>query len=398
MAPLMTDATAYEDQPYLTELSTEVVSAGELDDRPYALLRATICYPEGGGQPPDRARLNGVAVTDVQRRDEDILHFLEAPVEAGPAKLELDWERRFDHMQQHTAQHLLSAIAAERFGWATTSFHLGVGQSDIELDTESIGEAELTELERQVLTEIRAARPVTARRVTLDEYRELDIRTRGLPEDHTGDVRLVEIEGIDVTTCGGTHLSSTAEIETMRLGPTESLRGGTRLYWMAGGRVRRRLALLESRNSDLRRLLETGGDELVEIATQKALALKEARKSLDRRLGELASAHAHALAAAPATLVDAHFDDVDGGFLQRIARELLELASGKVALLTASSEKGDFFLLAAGPDSGLDVAEAGPQVAGILDGRGGGSGTSFQGKAGSLSGRDHALTRLSELA
>ena len=111
--------------------------------------------------------------------------------------VELDWARRFDHMQQHTAQHLLTAVAADRFGWPTTAFHLGEHVSDVELDVAAIDEEQLRSLENAVAAEVRAARPVTARRVSRDEYERTDVRSRGLPAGHAGDVRLVEIDGVD---------------------------------------------------------------------------------------------------------------------------------------------------------------------------------------------------------
>lgn len=392
----MTDPPAYERHPYLAEIATEVTQIGEVESLPFALLADTLLYPEGGGQPSDRGRLNGIAVVDVQRSGDGIRHLLESPAAIGPAKLELDWERRFDHMQQHTAQHLLSALAAERFGWATTSFHLGANGCDIEIDASRAAGDQLAELEELAAGAIRAARPVTARRVSPEQFAALEIRTRGLPDSHQGDVRLVEIEGIDVTTCGGTHLSSTAEIEVLTLGDTEPMRGGLRLHWLAGGRVRRRLALLETRQRELRTLFETSGEELSAVAAARLTALHEADRALRKLSGELAEARAAALAAAPEPIVSARFDGVDAGFLQAVARGLVAAAPGKAALLTAASDKGAFFVLTAGAESSLDVTRIGPRIAELLGGRGGGSGRIFQGKADSLDGLAGALALINE--
>lgn len=157
---------AYEREPYRTRLDVQAVAVGEEDGRPYAVLDDTVLYPEGGGQPADRGQLGGVAVVDVQRRDGALRHYLAANVAEGPAELVLDWRRRLDHMQQHTAQHLLSAIAADRFGWPTTSFHLGERVSDVELDVPSLSPSQLIAVEEGVASEVRAARPVRAWRVS----------------------------------------------------------------------------------------------------------------------------------------------------------------------------------------------------------------------------------------
>ncbi|HKJ02531.1 MAG TPA: alanyl-tRNA editing protein, partial [Longimicrobiales bacterium] len=228
------DVHAFEREPRLRRLDTEVVSAGEDRGRPFVILADTILYPEGGGQPADGGTVGGVPVVDVRKTAGAIRHVLASPAPSGPVTVELDWTRRFDHMQQHTAQHLLTAVADQRFGWPTTAFHLGAHVSDIELGTPGIDAAELAELEEAVAAEIRAARPVTARRVSPEAYAALPVRSRGLPEGHTGDVRLVEIEGIDLNTCGGTHCASTAELEALKLLGTEPVRGGTRLFYAAG--------------------------------------------------------------------------------------------------------------------------------------------------------------------
>ena len=385
---------AYERQPYRRELDVEVVGVGEADGRPFALLDDTLLYPEGGGQPADRGWLGGQRVVDVQRTDVGIRHVLEAPAAVGPAILILDWERRFDHMQQHTAQHLLTAVAADRFGWQTTSFHLLEEICDVELDAPAILSAELEDLEEAVAAEVRAARPVTARRVPPEEVATLEVRSRGLPAGHRGDVRLVEISGIDLNTCGGTHLASTAEIEAVKLFGTESRRGGTRLFWVAGGRVRRRLGVGEARLAELRALVGAADEELAGVVGLKLGQLKQASRRQKALAGHLADAVADGLVGRDGPLVEAHFDDADMGFLQRIARRFGASPREGLAFLTAEGEGGSCFVLAAGAESTLDVQEAGRRVAAALGGRGGGSGRLFQGKAASLARRTDALEAL----
>ena len=391
----MRHVLSYESDPYLRELATEVVSVGVEGERPFAVLADTILYPEGGGQPADRGFIGEAAVLDVQWRDGVAQHYLGRPIPPGAALVRLDWPRRFDHMQQHTAQHLLSALAEDRFGWPTTAFHLGAEVCDIELGVAAPPAAQLELLEEAVAVEIRAARPVTARRVPPEELAELAVRTRGLPEGFTGDVRLVEIEGIDVNTCGGTHLRSTAEIEAVKLLDTEPMRGGTRLRFVAGGRVRRRLAAHETRNAALRALLGAPDHELVTVAEGKLAQLHATEKRLRATEEELAGAVVHALASRPEVVVEAHFERRDAAFLQRLARQLAATAPAKLVLLTTASGEHALFALAVGEQLTLDVQALGREVASLLGGRGGGSGRIFQGKAGSLAARPQALARLS---
>jgi len=389
----MSAPRAYEREPYRTELQVRVVAAGDDAGRPWAVLDDTVLYPEGGGQPPDTGSLGGVAVVDVRRVGGEIRHYLAAAVPEGPAALRLDWARRFDHMQQHTGQHLLTAVAADRFGWETTAFHLGPETCDVELAVAAISGADAARLEEEVASEVRAARPVRARRVSAEEMPGLPVRTRGLPDGHTGDVRLVEIEGVDLNTCGGTHLRSTAEIETLKLLGTERLRGGTRLFFVAGGRARRRLEAHEARNARLRALLGAPDGGLAEAVDAKLGQLADRERALRVAEEELAQARADALAAAGVPLAEAHFEGRDLAFLSRVGKRFAALPVSGVAFLTSASEDAEAFLLAAGGAATVDLRALGAEVAGALDGRGGGSGRLYQGKA-SLARRGAALELL----
>jgi len=388
-------APAYERDPYLTKLDTEVTECGtDPRGRPWAITADTLLYPEGGGQPADRGTLASIAVLDVQRDNQRIIHTLAAPVGRGPATMRLDWARRFDHMQQHTAQHLLTAIAHGRFGWATTAFHLGPDLSDIELDAARLGPEDLEALEGAVAAEVRAARPVTARRVSAEAYAELPVRSRGLPEGHAGDIRLVEILGVDLNTCGGTHVRSTAELGMVGLVGTERLRGGTRVFFVAGDRARQRMAAHEARNLRLRELLGAPDGELVALTELRESQLRDARRTIKRLAVEFARAEAAALAAGSGVVLDGHWPDRDAAFLVELGRRLAELAPDRVALLTAGEDSDGVFVLVAGAASALDLAAVGPQVAEALGGRGGGRPPLYQGKATRLAAREAALAIL----
>ena len=386
----MTNAPfAFERDPYRTELATRILEAGADGSRPWVLLEDSIFYPEGGGQPSDRGEIVGeetAAVVDVQKGGEGIRHFLDRPLAAGPALLRLDWGRRFDHMQPHTGQHLLTAVAADRFRWETTAFHLGAEVSDIELDVSPLRPADLAALEEAVAAEIRAARPVTFRRVSAEEFAALPVRTRGLPDGHAGEIRLVEIAGVDLNTCGGTHLRSTAEIEGIKLLGTEAIRGGTRLFFEAGGRARSRFGAHESRNAALRTLLGAPDAGLVAATEAKREQLQEAHRKMRGLEEELIEAVAGAAAALPGGAFVRHFDGKGADFLQRLARQLAALAPGKAVLVTASAEGQHVFAIGFGERLAVDAPKVAKEIIAAIGGRGGGSGRVFQGKAPSWDG------------
>lgn len=387
----MSHIPAFHRDPFLTELDTEVIDAGEKEGRPYAVLADTLFYPEGGGQPADHGQLNKSLVIDVQKDGDRIRHYLDHPVQTGPAHLMLDWRRRWDHMQQHTAQHVLTAVALRDFGWRTTAFHLGPESSDIELDVAKLHRGDLDRLEVAVAAEILAARTVSYKEAQVEDFDRLGVRSRLLPEGFAGTVRLVDIEGLDLNTCGGTHLRSTAEIGTLCLLGTETMRGGSRVFFVAGDRVRIRMAAHEERNQQLRSLLDTGDDELADVVSLRIAREKDLARTARRLSDELAEAAALSLATRPDPVIDAHWDERDMAFLQKVARTLAEASPAKAALLTAETGDGAVFAVIAGGETGIDLAEIGPRIAETLGGRGGGRSPIFQGKADSLANRDEAL-------
>ncbi len=387
----MKKTPAYEKDPYLCELDTKILGVGTENAMPFADLEDSILYPEGGGQPGDRGWVASVRVVDVRRRDGVIRHYLEAPVEPGACKVVLDWGRRFDHMQQHTAQHLLTAIAEDRFGWPTTAFHLGESASDVELDVPTLESPELAELEEAVAAEIRSARRVTARRVSMQALEKLNVRSRGLPAGHTGTIRLVEIEEVDLNTCGGTHVRSTAELEALKIVSTEPMRGGIRVYFLAGTRVRKRLGEEIGRSTELRSLLGVPDSELPSAVRSRFDQIQELIHREKTLREELIEMSAEALSHRPGDLVHLHLKTADPGFLQQLARQFAHRAPGKAALLSGGTDSDGFFVVVAGDQVNCDVQSLGRQVAMLLHGRGGGSGRVFQGRATRLFKRKEAL-------
>lgn len=388
---------AFERQPYRRELEVEIVSVEPRAEAWMAVLDDTILYPEGGGQPCDRGWLEGVEVTQVERTDSGLLHVLEAAVAPGHGTLRLDWDRRYDHMQQHTAQHVITRTALDRFGWATRSFHIGPEVSDIELDCSPPPPEEIEGLEDSVAEAIVAARSIRSFRVGPEEYETLDVRSRGLPDGHRGDIRLVEIEDFDLNTCGGTHLASTAEIETVKIVGSESLRGGCRLFWVAGKRVRRRMAVQERHLASLRSLLDTGDAELAQGVATRLEQLKEAQRTRRTLEKELAEWIARDLARSDETVVELHLEGVEGALLRPIAEELACRGTFQAAFLTATLSDTTLFAVILGVDCRHDLQTVGSAVSQVLQGRGGGTGRVFQGKAATLARRSEAIGRLRQL-
>jgi Ser-tRNA(Ala) deacylase AlaX len=341
-------------------------------------LTDTVLYPEGGGQPADHGTIGGVAVLDVQRGPDGVVHTTGAPVPTGPATVAVDWPRRFDHMQQHTAQHLITALAHDTLGRPTVAFHLGADGCTLDLAGAPLSPAELRQLQDRTNAEIRAARPVSPRVVDAETYAGLEVRSRGLPDGHDGEIRLVEIAGLDRNTCGGTHVSSTAALQVVVLTRAERVKGGCRVHYLAGGRVTDALLERLERERELTERLTAPPAEHGALVARLLSDAKARAKEIGTLQRELAIHVGRALAGDPAAPPHLHRPGADLGVLRAIADAALAVRPDRALLLT-----GEGVFLVAGPPGVVDVA--GPRVAAALGGRGGGRGGRFQGKAGDLS-------------
>lgn len=345
------------------------------DGRYLVELENTIFYAESGGQPADGGRINEARVLDVRKQGGRIIHCVDRPLKPGPVELLLDIDRRRDHSQQHTAQHLLTRLASDRLGWTTIGFGIGETVSHIDFDIKNPPTEKLRLLEEMAAAEIRASRPVCARWVDPEEMARLPVRSRRLPEGLEGKIRLVEIEGVDLNTCGGTHVENTAELESICLVETEPMHGGTRVNWVAGGRVRRRMAEREEVLAEIRRLTGASDRELTSIIELKLSQLREARARLRRMREELGASVALRLKTEDGAVIGHHLEDRE--MLPGLASALAGSEGNKIYLLLA--DDGSFALALEAGVSG-SAEELGPLVAGALGGKGGGRDRLFRGK------------------
>ena len=372
----------------LRTLQTEVLACTPAGDHHEVVLADTVLYPEGGGQPADHGQIAGVPVDDVRLRDGVVVHRTRGPVALGTVEVAVDWARRFDHMQQHTGQHLLTAVAQDRFGWPTTSFHLHprtpggpVPLCDIELGGEPT-DAQLVELERAVNAAIREDRAVGWREVDRPTWEAMAIRSRGIP-DHVEQVRIVEIDGIDANTCGGTHVAGLGELQCLKLFGTERIRGGTRLFYAAGDRVLDLLDEAHRRTLDLNKALSEGPEAHVAAVQRLIDRAKSADKVVKGLQLELAAHLGASLAPLEGPVLGLHRDQGDTAFLNAVATAALGPDDSRCLVLTAGEGDAGFFLVAGPPER---VAAHKAAILEALDGRGGGRPGRLQGKANRLSG------------
>ncbi|KAG7226385.1 hypothetical protein INR49_013796 [Caranx melampygus] len=401
---------------YMKEFVTSVVSCSpgelkhEVSGKKETLkgfnikLQDTILFPEGGGQPDDHGLIGDVSVLRVTRQGPEAVHFVRSPLEVGQeVQVKVDWERRFDHMQQHSGQHLITALADTMFGYKTTSWYfttahiplslnnfqdleLGRQRSTIELDTPCVKPAQLHALEEAVNEKIRAQVPVTVQLLSIDDPAVEKVRSRGLPEDHAGPIRIIDIEGVDANMCCGTHVSNLSHLQVIKLlGTEKGKKNKTNLIFLAGNRVLKYAEKSYGTERSLVSLLKTGPDEHVEAVDKLQKSVKLLQKSNLSLLRDMAVLIAQNFNNNPqrGNVFSLHKKEGDNEFMNIIANEIN--TEETLVFLTVGEEKGPGLFLLAGPSG--RVTEIGPQVLEMLQGKGAGKNGRFQGKANSLARR-----------
>jgi alanyl-tRNA synthetase len=248
----MSTERLYFADPYLRAFAARVIARADRGGRPTVALDRTAFYPEGGGQPTDHGTLDGARVIDVQSDDAGLVwHVLDRRLARDEVQGEVDWPRRFDHIQQHHGQHLLSAAFEELFGLPTLAFHLGAEYSSIDLPGE-VPEDRIEAAERRANEVIWEDRPVVTRIVMPEELATIPLRKPPVVE---GPVRIVSVPDFDHSACGGTHPRSTGAVGLLHVSRRERRGAETRVEFLCGRRalddLRRKSGLVSRLASDL---------------------------------------------------------------------------------------------------------------------------------------------------
>lgn len=389
MVSSMTTRLYYSDS-YRTEFDARVVDRADDGRRVY--LDHTAFYPTSGGQPHDTGTLGDATVRDVVDEGERIAHLLDTPVSEGPVTGRVDWPRRFDHMQQHTGQHLLSAVVADLFGWATVSVHFGVGVSTLDVDVPSITP------EQAVRAEQRANEIVVENRAVTVSYEDSATAT-GLRKasDRDGALRIVSIAELDRSACGGTHVRATGEIGAILIGKTDKVRQSARLEFVCGMRAVQRARADHDALSRLAQFLSAAPHEVADLVARQAVRLKDAESRLRQLDTELAARIARERydAAQPDDAgVRRVVERRAGGSLDELRPLALAIVSLPRVVYVGAVESPASVLLAASEDSGLDAGRALKAALADGGGRGGGSARLAQGTLPSREALDRALASI----
>lgn len=388
----MTERLYYTDA-YLTHFDARVVERADGGRRIY--LDRTAFYPTSGGQPFDLGSLGGVAITDVVDEGARIAHLLAAPLEAERTSGAIDWARRFDHMQQHTGQHLLSAVIVDLFGWPTVSVHFGSEVSTLDLDAATITPEQVAAAEARANAVVWENRPVT---VTFEDA----ATAVGLRKatDRDGTIRIVSIEALDRSACGGTHVRRTGEIGPILIGKTERVRKQVRLEFVCGARAVRRARANHELLQRLALAASAAPEELPALFDAQRAELKAAqaaRREAEARWHEVRAQELYAAAPVDAAGIR-RVTLNDAANLEQLRSLAQSFTALPRALFVGVLPTPPTLLLAASADAGIDAGAALKRVLGEVGGRGGGNARLAQGTVPGAEALERAVTLLAATA
>jgi len=376
----------YLDDPYRIDFSARIRETEPAREGLSAVyLNTTFFYPDSGGQPDDRGTLGGKSVIAVAESEKGVRHLVKGELQAGiEVEGHIDWARRFDHMQQHSGQHLLSRVFLEGFKLKTVSFHLGEELCTIDLEGAAPREERLGEAEARANETILRNIPIACRVVAAGEFEPSSTVRSRLPE-RVDRVRIVEIEGFDSSTCCGTHVRSTGEIGIIKILGMERIKGNVRVEFICGGRAARDYAAKHTLLTSLASLFSTDWRQMPRIVEKLGEEGRELRKKSEELARELAGFRAAGLSAATATaggfdVVKRAFGEGDAASLRETASKIREM--GKKIVIFGLSGPNPALIFACSPGIALNMGELMKACAAIIGARGGGGKDFAQGGGG----------------
>jgi alanyl-tRNA synthetase len=366
----MDNLRMFFEDAYLTEFDARVVERREIEGRPAIILDRTAFYPEAGGQSCDRGKIDGIAVLQVVEDGEAIVHVLERAIEADTVHGRIDWPRRFDRMQQHSGQHILSQAFYEVVKGATMSFHIGEDVSSVEIGVPKISDADLDRVEARANAVLFEDREIKTYFVPEDRIGTVPLRK---PPKKEGPIRVVEVSGFDYSACGGTHCRRAGEIGLIKVTKADRIRNNLRFEFVCGGRalrdyqeknrtVRQAAAFFSVADRDV---ATTVGRSLTEIK-----ALKKKARKLEERIASYEAWEV--IHGAQGKVVQAVFEDKSPEETRFLAVQVIHNAE-RIVLFGAHGETQSHLILAAAEGLGFDVRTLIPAVSAVIQVRGGGS-------------------------
>lgn len=354
----------YYEDVYKKEFTATVVECREQKKGYAIILDESAFYPEGGGQPSDVGTLGDAKVTEVHEKDGELLHYTDKALEVG-AKVEgkIDWARRFDLMQQHSGEHMVSGLIHEAYGYDNVGFHMGSDTITIDLNG-PLDEAQLAEIERKTNQKIWEDTQIKIIYPTVEELEKIDYRSK---KELTGQVRIVEFPGVDICACCGTHVTHTGEIGMVKLLSVEKFREGVRIEMICGKRVLDYLNMVNDQNHQISVKLSAKMDKTAQAVER----LQEENFRLKGQVGQLVDdmcrKEAERYAGSGSVLI--FMDGMDADSVRKLADAVTQTCQGCCAVFSGNADGS--YKYAIGEKDG-DLRQFTKEMNAKLNGRGGG--------------------------
>ncbi|PES97523.1 alanyl-tRNA editing protein [Bacillus cereus] len=387
----------YYTDAYKKDFTTKVIKQDyDKDGNLYVVLNETAFYPTGGGQPHDTGTLNGIALFGVEEVDEEIRHFIAEQLHTEEVEGKINWERRFDHMQQHTAQHILSAAFWDHFNIPTIGFHLGKETVTIDLETESL-HAETVEKAVQIANKIVFENhPILIKWMNLEEAKTLPLRKE---PTLTENIRVVIIENFDYNGCGGTHPRHTGEVGPIQVLSWERNKGGIRLTFIAGWRTLKLMGQQQQIMKDISKQLNSSETDIPAKVAQLLTSQKENEKAIQTMTEQLLFAEANELLQQPTeihagTLISKVFTTRSMQEIAKLSAIITEQQEHTITYFVIENEDKLQCILACGKTVTLDMNALLKDALPAIEGKGGGNKKSARGGGKAIMSGDEFLNQL----
>lgn len=382
---------------YKKDFTTKVIKQEhDTEGNLYVVLNETAFYPTGGGQPHDTGTLNGIPVINVEEVNGEIRHFIIEQLHTEEVEGKIDWERRFDHMQQHTAQHILSAAFWDHFNIPTIGFHLGKETITIDLETANLS-TETVEKAAQIANQIVFENhPIRIKLMNLEEAKALPLRKE---PTMTENIRVVIIENYDYNGCGGTHPKHTGEVGPIQVLGWERNKGGIRLTFIAGWRSLKLMGQHQQIMKDVSKQLNSSDTDIPAKVAQLLTSQKENEKAVQAMNEKLLFVEANELLQQPAeiyagTLISRAFTNRSMQEVAKLAAIITEQQEHAITYFVIENEEKLQCILACGKAVTLDMNTLLKDSLPTIEGKGGGNKKSARGGGKAIMSGNEFLNQL----
>ena len=378
----MTEKLFYTDS-HMQEFTAEVVSCRPCDNGYEAVLSRTAFFPEGGGQAADTGVIDGIRVYDVQEKGEQIFHYLEGELEEGKTVTgQIDWDKRFSRMQQHSGEHIVSGIVHARFGYDNVGFHLNDELCTLDLSG-PLTKEELREVENAANEAVFANVPVQISYPSKEKLKTLDYRSK---IEIDGQVRIVTIPGYDVCACCAPHVYFTGEIGLIKLVQSQNYKGGIRITMLCGVRAFSDYVRKEAQAKEISRLLCAKENEIADAVAHLAEETNQLKYELAEKERRLVKAYADMISESK-DAVCIFTEEFGGDSMRMLMNYVLDAGHCICAVFFGNEKDGYRYVLGSRQQ---DVREMAKEFNKRFDGRGGGKPEMVQ---GTVRGEKEAIER-----